>query len=157
MQNLTYPDPDYNLWVLLSHARRAMMTARQRELKKYKITPRQAAVFNAIVTIGEKVTPADISRWLFREPHSISEFLKRMERKGFLKRVKDLERKNMVRVVLTEKGEEAYRDSIKLESMHKIMATLSKKERENLGTILKKLINASLEEMHMSEKDSFLL
>ena len=50
--------------------------------------------------IGYRVTPAEISRRLLRESHSISQILNRMENKGLVRWVKDLERKNLVRLIL---------------------------------------------------------
>ena len=155
MKNLVYPDPDYNLWVMLAHVRRAMVIARQKELKKYKITPRQAAILIAIGAIGEEATPAEISRWLFREPHSISEFLTRMERQGFIMKVKDLDKKNMVRCILTEKGREACNNALKIEAMHKIMATLSKREREQISAGLKKLMSATLKYVDIQKSSNY--
>jgi len=39
----------------------------------------QAGVLLAITTVREPVTPADLSRWMFREPHTIFALLKQME------------------------------------------------------------------------------
>ena len=102
-----------------------MYKARTRELFQYGITPAEAAVLVIVQAIGEKATPAEISRWLFREPHSISGLLARMEKQGLVRKVKDLDRKNLVRVVITEKGQQAYQQSTKRESIHRIMSSLS--------------------------------
>ena len=101
-------DRDYNLWVLLAHTRQAMFRARQKELREYNISARHAAVLFAIESIGDETTPAEISRWLFREQHSVFEVLRRMEKQGLIRKTKDLDRKNQVRVQLTEKGRETY-------------------------------------------------
>ena len=57
--------------------------------------------------LGNKCTPAKMSRILVRQPHTVSAIIDRMVKNGFLKKVKDMERKNWVRVIVTEKGEKA--------------------------------------------------
>ena len=132
-------DRDYNLWVLLRQTRDAMVKARERELEKVGISSIQAAVLFTIQSIGTEATPAEISRRLVREPHSVSGLLNRMEKQGIIRRAKDLPKRNMVRVVVTDKGREAYEQSTKRLSMHEIMAALSEEERNQMWGYLEKL------------------
>ena len=90
-------DPDYDLWLLLAQTRHAMSGARQKEVAKYNITGRQAAVLHILNNVGYEATPARIARWLLRQDHTVFEGLKRMEQKGLIRRVKDLKRRNMIR------------------------------------------------------------
>ena len=89
--------------MLLNQATDATLRARQKELDRYGISAAQAAVLFIIQAIGEKATPAEITRWLFREPHSVSGMLSRMEKQGLVRKVKDLDGKNLVRIAMTEK------------------------------------------------------
>jgi DNA-binding MarR family transcriptional regulator len=43
-----------------------------------------------------------------REPHTITKLLHRMEKVGLVTKTNDLEKKNMVGVSITEKGQQAY-------------------------------------------------
>ena len=147
MRDSAFTDEDYNLWVLVAQTRHAMFKARQEELIRYNIPARQAAVLFAIQAIGDKATPAEISRWLFRKSHSVSELLSRMEKQGLVKRVKDLDKRNLVRVTLTEKGREAYNQSTKRESIHKIMSSLSEEKRQQLRSCLQQLWDRALKEL----------
>ena len=97
-------DQDYMLWWLILHMRRAMFKARSKELLQYGITTAEAAALFVIHVNDNKVTPTEISRWLLRESHSTSCLLARMEKDGLISRTKDLDRKNLVRVTMTEKG-----------------------------------------------------
>jgi len=97
-----------------------------------------------IDAIGDKATPAEISRWLFRQSHTISGLLKRMERDGLIRMVKDLDRKNLVRVALTEKGQQALDQSRKREAIHYVMSTLSLEEQQQLSSSLDKLLSRAL-------------
>lgn len=144
MKNLSV-DENYKLVVLLAQAREAILKARRKELTRYNISPRQSAVLFYIRAIGEKAMPAEISRGLFREPNSISEILDRMEKKGLVRKVTDLSRKNVVRVELTEKGREACNHSDKRASIETILSTLSDEERQQLGLYLRKLRDKALQ------------
>ena len=142
-----YYDQHYNWWLLLAQTRDAIFKARQKELNQYNISAIQADVLFTIQAFGDKVNPAEISRWLFREPHSVSELLNRMEKKGLIKKAKDPHRKNVVRVVLTEKGREAYYQSSKRDSIDKIMSSLSGEECQQLMSCLQTLQNRALKEL----------
>ena len=84
-------DQDYNLWVLLHQAKDAVFKAREKELSQYGISAMEAAALFIIQAIGDKATPAEISRWIFREHHTVTALLSRMEKKGLITKVKDLE------------------------------------------------------------------
>lgn len=155
MKDIKSEDPDYNLWFLLAQTRNVLLRARRKELYRNNINHSQAAVLFIVQAIGDPATPAEIARWLFREPHSVSELLHRMEKDGLIEKVKDLDRKNQIRVVITEKGHETYRKSTKHESMHSIMSSLSKKDRKQLESLLKTIRDKALEETGVDYKFSF--
>jgi len=156
MKDSAFTDQDYNLWVLIAQTRHAMLKARQQELSQYNIPARQAAVLFAIQAIGDKATPAEIARVVFRESHSVSELLSRMEKQGLVKKVKDLDKRNLVRVTLTEKGREANYQSTKRESIHRIMSSLSEEKRQQLGSCMRILWDSALKEIGKDYKMPFL-
>ncbi|MBU2609283.1 MAG: MarR family winged helix-turn-helix transcriptional regulator [Chloroflexi bacterium] len=145
--SLSDTDKDFALWWLLLQARRAMHKVRSRELLKYGVTPEESAILLVVKTIGDAATPAEISRWILREPHSTSGLLERMRKKGLIDKTKDLDRKNLVRVVLTDKGQESLQESSGRESVHKILSYLSLEERQQLTSLVIKLRKAAIEEL----------
>lgn len=146
-EDILNEDELYALWWKIIRTQRLVVKSRTKELfQKHQITGAEAAALFAIKVIGSEATPASISRFLLRTPHSIWSLLERMEREGCIKRVKDLERKNQVRVVLTAEGERIYRESSSRESIHKIMYVLSDKERRQLSSYLDKLQEAAIAE-----------
>lgn len=148
-------DNEYHaIWLLLYQTRDAIYKARVRELNKYNLSPRHTAVLSTIKAIGDRATPAEISRWLFRKPHSVSGILQRMEKDGLINRVKDLERKNLVRVIITEKGEQAFQNSSQRKSIHKIMSSLTLEEQQQLGLLLDKLWQKAIKKLGISYKIS---
>jgi len=139
-KNKGYIDEYYEIWVLLSQTREAMYQARSKELKPYKVTPRNAAVLNIIAMIGDRATPTEMSRWLFRKRHSMTEMIDRMERHGLVKKSKDLDRKNMVRVTLTEKGWKLHHIAFKQNDViGKIVTSLPDEKRRQLRSFLQTL------------------
>ena len=151
----SYSDRDFELWVLLAQTREAMFNSRKKELSKYSITPRESAVLNFVQTLGDRATPAEIARWLLREPHSISELLDRMEKRGLLKKDRDLNRRNVIRVSVTERGLEMHHQSLKRKFIHKIMFSLSDEESQQLRVYLEKLRDSALKQRGMKIKPPF--
>ena len=113
---------------------------------------KQAMALLIIQAIDEPVTAADVSRWSFRETHTVTDILSRMEKQGLIRRDKNLHRKNLVRISLTAKGEEVYNKSLKRESIKRIMSVLSEEERLKLSLYLEKLWNKALHELRMEQK-----
>ncbi len=149
-------DQDYELWGLLDQAAHAMERAREDELRPIGLSMMHAAVLYIVKAGKGPVTPAQISRWLFREPHSVSGLLQRMEKQGLVKRAKDLERKNVVRVTLTEQGEEAYRRATEMKPILRVMSLLSPEERDSLRAYLKTVRDKALEEHRPRSRWSFV-
>ena len=139
MTTSIYRDKDFNLWVLLQQARDAVFKARDKELSPYGITPMETAVLFIIQAVGDQVTPAEISRWIFREHHTVTALLSRMQQKELVRKIKNPDRKNLWIVSLTEKGQNAYRQSVKRESIHTAMFLLSENERQQLESYLRKV------------------
>ena len=141
-------DEDYNLWMLLHQTTDATLRARQKELDQFGISVIEVEVLVVIHhTIGENATPAEISRRIFREPHTVSALLNRMEKKELLTKTKDLDRKNMVRVTITDKGWQAYARSTGRKSIYRMVSSLSGAERQVLWMCLEKLRNKAFQEL----------
>ncbi len=107
MKKHALEDRDFASWVFMARTRDAIFRSRVKELQRHNLSVRQASVLIVLEELDNKATPAEVSKWVFREPHSVSDFLKRMERDGLIKRIKDLKRKNMIRIEITDKGREA--------------------------------------------------
>ena len=137
-------DEAYDLWVLLAQARDALYKARQRELAKYNISPRQSAVLFIIQTIGDNATAAVIAKYLFRETHTTYELLLRMEKENLIKGTRNRNNKKRVSYKLTPKGLKAFGDSMKRESINEIISSLTGEDRAQLKSCLKKLRDRAL-------------
>ncbi|WP_059279974.1 MarR family winged helix-turn-helix transcriptional regulator [Dehalococcoides mccartyi] len=138
----------FEIWSMLMQARAGAYNVRRKELLETGITPEQAGILNILhVERDTVVTPAKISKIFLREPHTVSVTLKSMEAKGLLELRKDLERRNMIRVVITEAGENARNNAFLLNKVQKIFEDFSEEEIEQLKGLLRKVRDKSINEL----------
>lgn len=140
---------DYNFkaWVVFHQAAVATNKVREAELFKYGISRIQVGILFVVKNSNEPLSPTQISRRLIQEPHSTAELLNRMEKHGLIKKTKDPLMKNIKRVTLTEKGEEIYREVMKIETIDELLSCLSPEEITTLLTCSKKLRDEALKHL----------
>ncbi len=149
---LTFSD---GLWQMLARTDHIIAKQRQKELRQYGITMNEAIVLFTVLRLKEIATPANLSHQLFWEPHTVSEQLKAMEAKGLIKKVRDLQRRNLIRVEITEKGLEAYRQSAKRKSTRDIMSVLEKEDQVQLWTLLAKVRERAMHGQGLGDAEPF--
>jgi DNA-binding MarR family transcriptional regulator len=132
-------DKERDIYVLLQRTAKLAFKVRGRELGYHGISAMHAAVLDAVHEIGRKATPAEIARRLVREPHTISNLVNRMERQGLVRKVHDLDRKNLVRVEMTPKGEAAYTRLAQRISVHDLLSEISDEECRQISENLRKI------------------
>lgn len=153
----SYSDADHDLWMLMTHTRYAIYRAREKELLRYDVSPEQVGVLFIIQALGNRATPSEISRFVLRQPHTVSALIERMAEKGLVKKMHDLDRKNLVRVSMTEKGKKVYDISTKRGPIHRIMSSLDPTERANFQKALEKLQAQARKEIGLDREKFFPL
>ena len=143
------------LYQLLARTDHIVAKARSKELRQYGITMNDAIVLFTAVRLKRQATPANLSRPLFWEPPTVSEQLKAMEAKGLIRKVRDLERHNLIRVEVTEDGLNAYRESSRRKSTRKVMSVLSNDEQVRLWTLLAKIRQSAMRELGLDDFEPF--
>jgi DNA-binding MarR family transcriptional regulator len=138
---------DYDLIGLLNQTTETIFRARQKELDQFNISTSQGAVLFITRALGERATISEISRWLLRKPHTVSEIVSRMEKRGLLKKTRAPKRKSIIKVALTPKGLEVYRKSKKRQSFRNILSSLSLEERQQMMAYLKRLKESAVNEL----------
>jgi DNA-binding MarR family transcriptional regulator len=141
-----YLDDYYRLWLLLTQTRAAIFKVRHKKVGRY-LHPNQAAALISVWAMNGRVTPAALAKRLFLEPHTVSELIIRMEKKGLVTKSRDRDRGPVVRVSITKKGREVCRSVMGQELIHRIMSRLSDEQREQLNTCLEILFNEALKEL----------
>jgi DNA-binding MarR family transcriptional regulator len=144
-KDLTKMNENEKTWVRLFRAYTVLERAREMELSRVGITLPQAAVLYFLGTARETLTPTKLARLTYKEPHTISGLLNRMEKQGLIKKTKDLKRKNLVRVSLAKKGEELSKRLLSERVVINITSCLSKKELDTLNEMTDKLFERTIE------------
>ena len=144
-------DEFYELWTLLHYVATGIQKARDNEVRPLGISTIQGAILTVLNSYEEPVSIGEITRWLFREPHTVSEAVSRMQKQGLVKRVKGKSRKGTNGVVLAKKGEEVFS---RLSEIHgsehvvkRVLSALTNKEAKALRTYLGKLLSRTLDEL----------
>jgi len=151
MKDKSYENLNF-LWMVLHQARDAIFKLREKELRRFGISTPQAEILFNIEAIGYQPTPTEISKRLLREFHSVSSILIRMEKKGLVKKESDLNRSNLVRISLTDKGRKIYDEAAKRETIFKILSCLSETETIQLLSSLKKIRDEAVKALGMEDR-----
>ncbi|MBN2100059.1 MAG: winged helix-turn-helix transcriptional regulator [Dehalococcoidia bacterium] len=109
------------------------------ELAQVGLTLPQALVLTMVGGTTEPMTPMKLSKLLHREPHTISALLSRMEVQGLVKKERNLQRGNWVRVTLTREGKQAYERVVSARKVRNITECLSKQELDALNKMNRRL------------------
>jgi DNA-binding MarR family transcriptional regulator len=142
----------YRLYVVFKHTFEAIQLCREADLKKYDITPEQATALILLKNIGEKATPTEVSGWLFRKPHTALNLLRRMQKQGLVDMTPDALNKHIIRIKLTEKGNKVYYHVIQYTSAADTLGCLSKKEQQQLWSLLQLVKEKALEYLELDSK-----
>jgi MarR family transcriptional regulator, organic hydroperoxide resistance regulator len=143
-------DEYFMLWVLIAQTKDAILRARELEYARYGISNERRAILTIVQKSGGRATPVDIARDLFRELHSVTEMLIRMEKDGLVTRRKGTG-KSRIEVGLTDKGLDVFNQSLHSETDAKIFTALTKKQRERLSQYLWKLRRQTLAHLGIPE------
>jgi DNA-binding MarR family transcriptional regulator len=126
----------YRLFHLLRQTSDSVYKAREIELKPYNISPEQAGALVCIHTLGHEATPAELSRWLFRQRNSITILLNRMQKQGLIEKKVNKNRKNSITLSLTKKGYDAYKNAIEFRAYYPVIDVLPEIKRKQLWFLL---------------------
>ena len=129
--------------------------ARNLELAKIGLNIPEAQLLYYLKVSKEPLTPMKLARMTYKQPHTVSALVHRMEKQGLLTTKRDMKRKNWVRVSLTKKGEAALRHWSTATVVPDALSCLSKKEMEALYTITQKLHSKGLELLRKMQPDPY--
>lgn len=144
-------DENYSLLLLIYQVRDVIWAGREKEIQRAGLSQMERGVLFTIKileSIGTGIaTPTEISLWLFRKPNTVTELVKRMEKKGLVKKIKNLDNRKSIRVIMTEKGAALCQETMKSEFLVQMMSVLTKEERTQLWLCLGKLRNIGLQSL----------
>lgn len=158
MPNSSIRDADYDLYILLRNTNDVILRLRINELNERGVLGRRIAVLLMIQIIERErgvATPAEIARCLVRKPHTVSDMLFRMAKDGLIRKVRDLDRKDRIRIAITEEGYQYFKKSAERESIHRILSCLTDEERKQLRACLDKLHSQGIKELGIEPRIPF--
>ena len=148
-------DEYHQLCLLLHQTSSAMLKAEEVDLKQFGISATKALALLVVQALGTRATTSEISRWLFRRPHSVSGLLSRMEKDGLVRRVTGSDSGRKTIIMLTDKGKEAHYKSLDTSSCPEILRSLSDEDRKALRSYLETLRNEALKHVAINLKPPF--
>lgn len=133
------------LFSLLGTTYNAILRARKKELEPSGVSMRQTMALWGLKIIGRPTTVTEMSQIIDRDHQTTSQLLKRMEKEGLLERRKGSHKRSPITVVLTSKGEDAFRRTFeRYEVFDEISSCLSPEEQDKLKEYLKRLREAAI-------------
>ena len=154
MKNRNAPE-HYLLWVAITRTHYFLRKLREKELKKMGLSIAQStvlAIIHRTRDVDIDATPVEISKQLLKAPSTTTELIDRMVDQGLVRKIQDLERKNMVRVEMTELGQKLYDKSVKVEYFSKIFAKLTPRRRHSLIAYLDAVADAAISAVYKRTK-----
>jgi len=146
-----FPDSNHTALVQLRQTSSAIYKLSERELAKVGLTPIKHYVLWLCREHDGPLTPAEISRSLFRESQTIAGLLARMEKEGLVQRIPKRKGHPFTEVLITEKGQEAWYKGVKVAMalVEDTMSPLSAEEIEQFQELLRKLRQKALGELRL--------
>lgn len=138
-------DDNEKLRYLLFRLRRSLYKISEKKLTPYKITPEQAGMLQAIHLKSNCATFPDLTRLQFRELHTVSGLISRMQKRGWVKVSKAEDGKK--RIAMTEDGKKIWEKTRDVHECQEIFNELSDEERQYLISKLSMLFSKSLDKL----------
>lgn len=149
----------YKGWTLLFQTTHALRQVTARMFRPLGISPLELVALRIIKGSSKPIRPIDLSQLLLRKRTSMSALVNTLQKKRLVRKVKDLDRKNLVRIELTDKGEELYRQayniSITDKAIYRILRALSEEQYQQLMASLEVLFEKALQELEIDYKLPF--
>jgi len=123
------------------------------ELQKHGVTSIQFAITNALYVHDGRMTPTEISKWVFRSKHTITSDLYTLEKGGYIRREAG-ENRRSVHIVMTQKGRDKTSEILPYaqEMSRKALSCFDKDEKNTL-MILQKQFRKHLGEKIVNSKE----
>ena len=148
-------DPYLKTWLRVRQAWEALERAMEMELERLPATLSQIDILLILRGNSVPLTPTQIASYMFRAQHSVSGLITRMERAGYVKKVRSKKDRRLVEVVMQPKGEELVSRAL-ASGFHYarriVEASLTEEEIKRLDVPLKKLRDGALLEMGLTTR-----
>lgn len=153
----TFSNPLMRTWLLIHQSHNLMTRSENTIFAKMGLTTRKHSVLLAIKNLKSPVTVTDVSHWLDRNSNGISMLVDRMVNDGLISRMRDMPDHRAVRLVITRKGENCFKDANRLtrQFFQDIFSEVSEEDLRKTSNILEKVRGRALDFLrpdHAKEK-----
>ncbi len=137
-------DPRVNVGSLINRARIELGNALDKELARFDMTAAQYVVVSMLAA-GYIDTAAQMCRENSYDPGAMTRMVDRLEKKGFLHRVRSTEDRRIVRLELTEQGKAILPElrACTLAVMNRLLRNFTKSEVRQFENFLEKMVTAT--------------
>ena len=151
MYDFTFPEASLTTFTMLRQTWAAINKVAETRLAKVGLTPEKVAVLWACRDYPGILTPAEISRLVFRENQTVAGLLNRMESEGLVKRIPKRKGHPFTEVKLTPRGEQACAPGIEIMKsvVTEMMAELPDNKQKQLRDLLHPLRDRALQSLYI--------
>ena len=151
MYDFQFPDEALTTWTMIRQTWAAVNKVAETKLTKVGLTPEKVAVLWACRDYPGTLTPAEISRLVFRENQTIAGLLNRMEKEGLVKRIPKRKGHPFTEIKLTPKGEQATAPGIEVMKrvIMDLLADMPKDKQEQMRNLLLPVRDKALDKLHI--------
>ena len=144
-----FASPIVETMVVFLQAKDAVVKALNEELEEIGVSYTQAYVLVALKMSDKPLTISEIAHFLFRELHSTSGLIARMEKYGYIERIPAPDDKRCIQIQLTSKGLESADEVAKrtLPLYSRVLSQLSDKQLRQFTRYLRTLRNQSIKQI----------
>ena len=147
---------EYQTWFMLHEVDLGIQRSMESELKPFSISVIACGLLYILKSSDGPVTLNELSGWLFRKPHSISELVSRMAKQGLVTKMADPQKKRGIRVSITQKGDHILSEDMQqMQVIRRIMSSLTEEETQTFRACLEKLRKGVIEELVLSSQKRF--
>ncbi len=140
MGNQTLSEPNFKLWLLFASIHHKMVSLRENELKPYNITTGQLRMLRIIESLGSKAILSEVAKIVERKLDVISRQASMMEKDGLITRIRDKPKSSLLRLELTDKGQELLKTINSSQGLNEVLSVLTEKERQQMSSALKRVL-----------------
>ena len=146
MYDFEFTEPSFTSFALIRQTWAALNKATELRLARIGLTPEKTAVLWACRDYPGSLTPAEISRMLFRENQTIAGLLNRMEREGLVKRIPKRKGQPFTEIRLTERGEEMCGPGVEImkQMIASVVGDMPRERQAQLQELLRELRDRAL-------------
>ncbi len=120
----------------------------ERSIAHTGVTLPQAMALNTIRYGEGPMTPSRLAQQLMQETQSVTGLIDRMERQGWVRRVRDLSDRRAIRLELTEEGGRKLDETVRpgREMTERMFVRLSEKQTQELTDLLSQVYTGAIEQ-----------